>query len=53
VAVIASLLLSLWAGKKPTKRTYEMFCFFFAGWATEQELLAHIHKLQQQAVDSS
>jgi hypothetical protein len=25
VAIIASLLLSLWAGRKPTKRTYEMF----------------------------
>jgi hypothetical protein len=53
VAIIASLLLSLWAGRKPTKRTYEMFCFFFAGWATEQEVLAHLDKLQQQAVDSS
>lgn len=46
VAMIASLLLSLWAGKKPTKRTFEMFCLFFAGWATEAELLAHINKLQ-------
>jgi hypothetical protein len=53
VAIIASLLLSLWTGKKPTKRTYEMFCLFFAGWATEQELLAHLNKLQQQAADSS
>jgi len=52
VAIIASLLLSLWAGKQPTKRTYEMFCFYFGGWATEAELLAHIDRLQQQAVDS-
>jgi hypothetical protein len=52
VAIIASLLLSLWAGRKPTKRTYEMFCFFFAGWATEQEVLDHLDKLQQ-ADDSS
>ena len=47
VAIIASLLLSLWTGKKPTKRTYEMFCFLFAGWATEQEVLDHLDKLQQ------
>ena len=47
VAIIASLLLSLWAGRKPTKRTYEMFCFFFAGWATEQEVLDHLNRLQQ------
>jgi hypothetical protein len=53
VAIIASLLLSLWVGKKPTKRTYEMFCLFFAGWANEQELLAHIEKLHQQDDDSS
>jgi hypothetical protein len=53
VAIIASLLLSLWVGKKPTKRTFEMFCFFFAGWATEAELLAHITKLQDAPKDSS
>jgi Transposase DDE domain len=53
VAIIASLLLSLWVGKKPTKRTYEMFCLFFAGWATEQELIVHIEKLHQKEEDSS
>jgi hypothetical protein len=53
VAIIASLLLSLWVGKKPTKRTFEMFCLFFAGWATEAELLAHINKLQEAMNDSS
>jgi len=53
VAIIASLLLSLWVGKKPTKRTFEMFCLFFAGWATEAELLAHINKLQDAPKDSS
>jgi hypothetical protein len=52
VAMIASLLLSLWVGKKPTKRTFEMFCLFFAGWATEAELLAHINKLQDDPNDS-
>jgi hypothetical protein len=53
VAIIASLLLSLWVGKKPTKRTFEMFCFFFAGWATEAELLAHINKLQDAPKDTT
>lgn len=52
VAIIASLLLSLWVGKKPTKRTFEMFCFFFAGWATEAELLAHINKLHDAPKDT-
>jgi hypothetical protein len=53
VAIIASLLLSLWVGKKPTKRTFEMFCLFFAGWASEAELLTHINKLQDTPKDSS
>jgi Transposase DDE domain len=48
LALIASLLISLWTGKKPTKRTYEMLCFYFAGWASAAELLAHIAKLQDQ-----
>ncbi len=32
-AIIACLLIALWTGKKPTKRTYEMICFYFIGWA--------------------
>jgi hypothetical protein len=53
VAMIASLLLSLWLGKKPTKRTYEMFCLYFSGWATEEELTAHLESLKDQDVNSS
>jgi Transposase DDE domain len=53
VALIASLLLSLWTGKKPTKRTFEMFCLFFAGWATEEELEAHLATLKDQHGNSS
>lgn len=49
LALIASLLISLWTGKKPSKRTYEMLCFYFTGWASEAELLAHIAKLQDQS----
>lgn len=45
-ALIASLMISLWVGRKPTKRTFEMICHYFSGWADEQELLAHIQKLQ-------
>jgi len=47
-AIIACLLIALWTGKKPTKRTYEMICFYFIGWANEEELLAHFEKLQNQ-----
>jgi hypothetical protein len=47
VAIIASLLVSLWTGRKPTKRTYEMLCFFFCGMADEDELIAHLNKLKK------
>lgn len=46
LAIIASLLISLWTGRKPTKRTFEMLCFYFSGMASEKELLAHIAKLK-------
>lgn len=45
-AIIACLLISLWTGGKPTLRTYEMLCFYFAGWATLEELTNHINKLR-------
>jgi hypothetical protein len=47
LAVIASLLVSLWTGQRPTKRTFEMLCFYFSGWASEAELLAHLEKQGQ------
>jgi hypothetical protein len=48
-AIIACLLISLWTGKKPTLRTYEMICFYFCGMASEDELMAHIEKLKTQS----
>jgi hypothetical protein len=45
-AIIACLLISLWTGRKPTLRTYEMICFYFCGLASEDELMRHIAKLQ-------
>jgi hypothetical protein len=47
-AIIACMLISLWTGKKPTLRTYEMICFYFCGMADEDELMAHIEKLKSQ-----
>lgn len=47
-AIIACMLISLWTGRKPTLRTYEMICHYFSGLAEEDELLAHLAKLQQQ-----
>ena len=54
-AIIACLLISLWTGRKPTLRTYEMVCHYFTGLASADELLAHIHKLRahEEAVQKS
>ncbi len=46
LAIIASLLISLWVGRKPTIRTLEMIQFYFTGWATEAELQAHLNQLK-------
>ncbi len=45
MAIIACMLISLWTGRKPSLRTYEMICHYFTGLADEEELLAHIAKL--------
>ena len=45
-AIIACLLISLWTGRKPTLRSYEMVCLYFMGWATLEELVEHIAKLK-------
>lgn len=45
LGIIACLLIALWTGRKPTLRTYEMICYFYSGWASEEELLEHIQKL--------
>ncbi len=47
-AIIACLLISLWTGRKPTLRTYEMICYYFTGLASQDELLAHLAKLKAQ-----
>jgi IS4 transposase len=45
-ALIASMLITLWTGRKPTKRTFEMLCYHLMGWADEEELFAHIARLK-------
>jgi Transposase DDE domain len=43
-ALIASLLIVLWTGRKPTKRTWEMLQFYFQGWASLDEVESHLEK---------
>lgn len=46
LAIIASLLIGLWTGAKPTKRLYELLCHYFNGWATAEEVERYRQKLQ-------
>lgn len=47
-AMIACLLMQIWTGRKPTKRTFEMLSYYFTGLASEEEFLAHLDKLKAQ-----
>jgi hypothetical protein len=43
-AVIACMLINLWTGKRPGKGTVEMLAWYFAGVATEAEVLAYVNR---------
>ena len=46
LAIIASLVIGLWTGGKPTKRLYELLCHYFNGWATAEEVERYQKALQ-------
>jgi hypothetical protein len=48
MALIASVLIVQWTGRKPNKRTFEMLCLYFQGWASERELIDHLRRLREQ-----
>ena len=50
---VSLVLIVLWTGHKPTKRTFEMLCLYFQGWESEAELLAHVHQLNKTKKDTS
>jgi len=43
-SMIACLLINLWTGARPTKRTFEMISYYLQGLASEEELMAHLEK---------
>lgn len=45
-AIIACMLINLWTGAKPNKRTIEMLAFYFMGVASEAEVQKHLDRLQ-------
>ena len=46
LAIIACMLISLYTGRKPTLRTYEMICYYLMGIAELEELESHMEKLK-------
>lgn len=47
VALLASMLVSLWTGRKPSRATFRVLCLYFQGWVRDEELTAHIEALQK------
>ncbi len=47
-AIVACMLIALYTGGKPTRRTLEMLTWYFLGWAAEDELDAHLAQLKKQ-----
>jgi hypothetical protein len=46
-ALIVSLLIILYTGRKPTVRTFETLQFYLLDWVTDAELEAHLASLQK------
>jgi hypothetical protein len=49
VALLASILMALWTGLKPTRSAFRVICLYFQGWVTEQELTASLERLKNKA----
>jgi hypothetical protein len=49
-AIIACMLINLWTGTRPTKLTVTMLAWYFAGLASEDEVLRHIAGLKKTPV---
>jgi hypothetical protein len=43
-AVIACMLINLWTGRRPDKRTFEMLAFYFMGIASDKEVTDHLNR---------
>ena len=49
VALLASMLVSLWTGRKPSRATFRVLCLYFQGWVRPEELTAYIEALKKKA----
>ncbi len=46
-ALMACMLINLWTGCKPNLRTFEMLQWHLLGWASDEELLAHLEEQKE------
>jgi hypothetical protein len=49
VALLASILIALWTGRKPTRSAFRVIGLYFQGWVGENELTAYLDKLKKTA----
>jgi hypothetical protein len=47
VALLASMLISLWTGRRPNKSTFRVICLHMQGWVRDEELIARIEALKK------
>jgi DDE family transposase len=47
VALLASILMALWTGLKPTRSAFRVICLYFQGWVNDEELLRHLAALKK------
>ena len=49
VALLASILVALWTGRKPTRSAFRVLCLYFQGWVRDEELLRYLEALKKTA----
>jgi hypothetical protein len=49
VALLASILVALWTGRKPTRSAFRVLCLYFQGWVRDEELLRYLGALKKTA----
>jgi hypothetical protein len=47
VALLASILMALWTGLKPTRSAFRVICLYFQGWVNDEELLRYLEGLKK------
>jgi Transposase DDE domain len=52
-ALIASVPVCLWTGRKATKALYEVLCHYLSGWASLDDVPAHLRRTEPHEANSS